>query len=124
MNRPGYRTLLATKVLLLTGGAGLALHYGPFPTGDSVAAVATGMLLVAAMAIQNAAHRIYFAQLPPTTMMTDTTTQIMIDVADLLQGFCAGGSHAGQDKVAAHGCHRRHICGRMWRGGTALFHYW
>jgi len=86
MKRSGYRILLATKVLLLTGGAGMALQYGPFPTGDSIAAIATGMLLVAAMAIQNAAHRIYFAQLPPTTMMTGTATQIMIDVADLLQG--------------------------------------
>ncbi len=45
------------------------------------------MVLVAAMAVQNAAHRIYLAQLPPTTIMTGTTTQIMIDVADLLQGL-------------------------------------
>jgi uncharacterized membrane protein YoaK (UPF0700 family) len=87
MKLPGLRIMLAAKVLLLTGGAGMALRYGPFPNGDSVAAIATGMLLVAAMAIQNTAHRIYFAQMPPTTMMTGTTTQIMIDIADLFQGL-------------------------------------
>jgi uncharacterized membrane protein YoaK (UPF0700 family) len=86
MNRPGLRIMLAIKLLLLTGGAGMALRYGPFSNGDGIAAIVTGMLLVAAMAIQNAAHRIYFVQMPPTTMMTGTKTQIMIDVADLLQG--------------------------------------
>jgi uncharacterized membrane protein YoaK (UPF0700 family) len=79
--------MLAIKVLLLTGGAGMALRFGPFSSGDSIAAITTGMLLVAAMAIQNAAHRIYLASLPPTTMMTGTSTQIMIDVADVLQGL-------------------------------------
>jgi uncharacterized membrane protein YoaK (UPF0700 family) len=83
---PGFRIMLAIEVLLLTGGAGMALRYGPFSTGDGIGAIATGMLLVAAMAIQNAAHRIYLAQMPPTTIMTGTTTQIMIDVADLLHG--------------------------------------
>jgi uncharacterized membrane protein YoaK (UPF0700 family) len=86
MNRPGFRIMLAVEVLLLAGGAGVALRFGPFSNGDSIAAIATGMLLVAAMAVQNAVHRIYFAQMPPTTMMTGTTTQIMIDVADFLQG--------------------------------------
>jgi uncharacterized membrane protein YoaK (UPF0700 family) len=87
MSRPGLRIMMAIKVLLLTGGAGMALRYGPFPNGDSITAIAVGMLLVAAMAIQNAAHRIYFAQTPPTTMMTGTTTQIMIDAADFLKGL-------------------------------------
>ncbi|SRR5258706_4404739 len=87
MNLPGFRILLVIEVLLLIGGAGMALCYGPFPNGDSIGTIATGMLLVAAMAIQNAAHRIYFAQIPPTTMMTGTTTQIMIDVTDILRGL-------------------------------------
>jgi len=87
MNRAGLRIMLATEVLLLAGGAGMALRFGPFPNGDSIGAIATGMLLVAAMAVQNATHRIYLAQLPPTTIMTGTTTQIMIDVADFLQGL-------------------------------------
>ncbi|HET7085408.1 MAG TPA: DUF1275 family protein [Rhizomicrobium sp.] len=99
MNRPGLRIMLAIKVLLLCVGAGMALRFGPFPNGDSIAAIATGMPLVAAMAVQNATHRIYLAQLPPTTIMTGTTTQIMIDVADLLQGLAPEASVAAAARL-------------------------
>ena len=44
------------------------------------------MTLVAAMAIQNAAHRVHLPDAPPTTLMTGTTTQIMIDLADIFHG--------------------------------------
>jgi uncharacterized membrane protein YoaK (UPF0700 family) len=81
---PVLRTLIALKLLLLALGAWLAIRFGPFPDGDAWAAFATGMVLVAAMAIQNAAHRIHLASDPPSTLMTGTTTQIMIDLADLL----------------------------------------
>jgi uncharacterized membrane protein YoaK (UPF0700 family) len=77
-------TLLGLKVLLLIAGAVLAIRLGPFHDGDSWQAVLTGMALVAAMAVQNAAHRIHLASVPPSTLMTGTTTQIMIDVADLI----------------------------------------
>jgi uncharacterized membrane protein YoaK (UPF0700 family) len=46
--------------------------------------VLTGMTLVAAMAVQNALHRIHLGKFPPSTLMTGTTTQIMIDLADLI----------------------------------------
>jgi uncharacterized membrane protein YoaK (UPF0700 family) len=46
----------------------------------------TGLTLVAAMAIQNAFQRVHLAKEPPTTIMTGTTTQMMLDVADLLHG--------------------------------------
>jgi uncharacterized membrane protein YoaK (UPF0700 family) len=74
--------LLVLKVLLLTAGSALAIHFGPFHDGDSLQAIATGMVLVAAMAIQNAVHRVHLASSPPSTLMTGTTTQIMLDVAD------------------------------------------
>jgi uncharacterized membrane protein YoaK (UPF0700 family) len=77
------RTMLALEVVLLLVGATLAIGLGPFSDGDRWSITLTGMVLVAAMAIQNAAHRIHFASEPPTTLMTGTTTQIMIDVADL-----------------------------------------
>jgi uncharacterized membrane protein YoaK (UPF0700 family) len=77
-------TLLATKVLLLIAGAALAIRLGPFHDGDSWRAVLTGMVLVAAMAVQNAVHRIHLGSVPPSTLMTGTTTQIMIDLADLI----------------------------------------
>jgi uncharacterized membrane protein YoaK (UPF0700 family) len=87
------RTMLTLKALLLAIGAGLAIGLGPFPNGDAWQAVLTGMVLVAARSIQNATHRIHLPSTPPTTLMTGTTTQIMIDVADLL-GFHTDGARA------------------------------
>jgi uncharacterized membrane protein YoaK (UPF0700 family) len=78
---------MIANVLLLTVGAGMALRFGPFSNGDSLGAMSTGLTFVAAMAIQNAAHRFYFADSPATTMMTGVITQIMIDVTDLLHGL-------------------------------------
>lgn len=78
--------LSAQCLLLLLGGAGAVLH-GAFTQADSWPAVATGMLFVSAMAVQNAAHRLHLASAPPSTLMTGTTTQLMIDVSDALQGL-------------------------------------
>jgi len=44
--------LLVLKILLLIAGAALAIHFGPFHDGDAWQAIVTGMVLVAAMAIQ------------------------------------------------------------------------
>ena len=74
--------LLVLKVLLLILGAVLAIRFGPFRDGDSFQAIVTGMVLVAAMAIQNATHRVHLASAPPSTLMTGTTTQVMLDIAD------------------------------------------
>jgi uncharacterized membrane protein YoaK (UPF0700 family) len=83
---PALRTILGVKVVLLSLGAALAIIFGPFESGDGWPALTTGMVLVAAMAIQNAIHRIHMGALPPTTIMTGNTIQIMIDLADLLRG--------------------------------------
>jgi uncharacterized membrane protein YoaK (UPF0700 family) len=83
---PVLRTTLAVKVALLAMGAALAITLGPFRDGDGWPALLTGMTLVAAMAIQNAAQRTHLGAVPPTTIMTGNTTQIMIDLADLLRG--------------------------------------
>jgi uncharacterized membrane protein YoaK (UPF0700 family) len=77
--------LLGCKLLLLVTGAYLAIHLGPFHSGDGWPAIVTGMTLVAAMAIQNAIHRMHMASTSPTTIMTGNTTQVMIDLADLLR---------------------------------------
>ncbi|MGB6307102.1 MAG: DUF1275 family protein [Steroidobacteraceae bacterium] len=84
---PILRTMLSLKVMLLAVAAVLAIHYGPFSNGDAGAALATGLTLVSAMAIQNAAQRIHLGGSPPTTVMTGTTTQIMIDIADLMRSM-------------------------------------
>ncbi|HWW28518.1 MAG TPA: DUF1275 family protein [Steroidobacteraceae bacterium] len=86
---PALRALVGIKVALLILGAGLAIGLGPFASGDGWPALLTGMTLVAAMAIQNAIHRIHMNSTPPTTIMTGNTTQIMIDLADLVRGVSA-----------------------------------
>jgi len=86
---PALRTILGLKVALLSTGAVLAIGFGPFDSGDGWAALLTGMALVAAMAIQNAIHRIHMGAVPPTTIMTGNTIQIMIDLADLMRGVPA-----------------------------------
>ncbi|WP_204630582.1 YoaK family protein [Dyella mobilis] len=77
--------LASIKIVLLIIAAALAVRFGPFHDGDSAMAIITGMTLVAGMAIQNAIHRIFFPKDPPTTLMTGSTTQIMLDLADLLR---------------------------------------
>jgi uncharacterized membrane protein YoaK (UPF0700 family) len=84
---PVLRIMLSAKLVLLVAATGLALYFGPFADGDNLWAIVTGMTLVSAMAIQNAAHRIHLGQMPPTTLMTGTTTQMMIDIADLFHGL-------------------------------------
>jgi len=76
--------LLVLKLLLLIAGSAMAIHFGPFRDGDTWQAIATGMVLVAAMAIQNAVHRVHLSSAPPSTLMTGTTTQVMLDIADVL----------------------------------------
>jgi uncharacterized membrane protein YoaK (UPF0700 family) len=80
---PPLRTLVALKVLLLAASAVVAVDFGPFRDADAWPAMLTGMLLVSAMAIQNAAHRGHLGKTPPPNLMTGTTTQIMIDLADM-----------------------------------------
>ncbi|WP_109124483.1 YoaK family protein [Dyella sp. C11] len=84
--QPVVRSLLAIKLAMFLVAMVLAIRYGPFPQGDSLAATMTGMTLVGAMAIQNALHRVHLTSAPPSTLMTGTTTQIMLDVADRIRG--------------------------------------
>jgi uncharacterized membrane protein YoaK (UPF0700 family) len=82
---PVLRTILTVKVVLLSIACVLAIRFGPFANGDTWPALLTGMTLVCAMAIQNAAQRAHLGSAPPTTVMTGTATQIMLDLADLLR---------------------------------------
>jgi len=81
------RVMLGLKLALLTTAALLAVRLGPFPNGDVWPALLTGMMLVSAMAVQNAAQRLYLGAAPPSTIMTGNATQAMIDVVDLLRGL-------------------------------------
>lgn len=97
---PPLRTLLIFKVTLLAVAAALALRFGPFSNGDSGPALAVGLTLVSAMAIQNAVHRIHLGSSPPTTLMTGTTTQIMIDVTDLTRDLPADKKQVARTRLA------------------------
>lgn len=85
--RPVLRGVLVLQVALLCAAAALAAWAGPFEDPDAGAALALGMIMVAAMALQNAAHRVHLAYTPPSTVMTGTTTQVMLDLADMLHGL-------------------------------------
>ena len=83
---PVLRIFLAIEVALLFLFFALAVTFGPFPDPDSPAALLTGFAAIAAMALQNAVQRVHLANLPPTTLMTGSTTQATIDAVDLISG--------------------------------------
>ena len=84
--RPVMQIMMGVKFLLLATAAAVAVGAGPTDDPDSWRGLTVGLTLAAAMAIQNAIHRIHMSSEPPTTLMTGTTTQIMIDIADLISG--------------------------------------
>jgi uncharacterized membrane protein YoaK (UPF0700 family) len=96
---PVLETMLTLKLLLLLVAAVLAIAMGPFANGDGATAIIMGMTLVSAMAIQNAAQRIHLGAAPPTTLMTGTTTQIMIDIADMIRGVPGVASDAIRSRL-------------------------
>jgi uncharacterized membrane protein YoaK (UPF0700 family) len=83
---PVMRILLTAEVVLLFAFLVLAVTFGPFANPDSPVALLTGFAGIAAMAIQNAVQRVHLSSLPPTTLMTGSTTQATIDAVDLLVG--------------------------------------
>ncbi|EHS50796.1 protein of unknown function DUF1275 [Rhizobium sp. PDO1-076] len=83
-NRSPIRPMLVVKLLLFVGVAAYAFHHGPFRADEGTVTLAVGMALVSAMAIQNGLHKAHLSKAPPSTLMTGTTTQIMLDLADIL----------------------------------------
>jgi uncharacterized membrane protein YoaK (UPF0700 family) len=83
---PVMRILLGAEVALLLAFFVLAVSFGPFANADSPAALLTGFAGIAAMALQNAVQRVHLSNLPPTTLMTGSTTQATIDAIDMLVG--------------------------------------
>jgi uncharacterized membrane protein YoaK (UPF0700 family) len=89
-NAPVLRILLSAEVALLLAFFVLAVAFGPFPNADTPAALLTGFAGIAAMALQNAVQRVHLSSLPPTTLMTGSTTQATIDAVDLISGTDPG----------------------------------
>jgi uncharacterized membrane protein YoaK (UPF0700 family) len=83
---PVLRVFLGTMVALLFAFFVLAVSFGPFEDADTPVALLTALAGIAAMALQNAVQRVHLGSLPPTTIMTGSTTQATIDAVDLLVG--------------------------------------
>lgn len=77
------RVLLVIKLICLLAFFVLAVRFGPFPDSDAPMALLTGFAGIAGMAIQNAVQRVHYAAIPPTTLMTGNTTQVVLDAVDL-----------------------------------------
>jgi uncharacterized membrane protein YoaK (UPF0700 family) len=74
---------------MVAGWLALPLHDASTP-----AALMAGMLGAAAMGIQNAAGKLIWNALTPTTVMTGNVTQLVIDVVDLVRGSSEAGTAA------------------------------
>lgn len=86
VNRSPIGPMLVAKRSLLMAAAVIAFCYGPIHADETSATLVIGMTLVSAMAIQNGLHKAHLSKAPPSMLMTGTTTQIMIDLADLVGG--------------------------------------
>lgn len=87
--RDARRQLLATQGVLLV--AFMAAGWLALPIDDSRApwVLAAGVLGACAMGIQNAASRLVWSNLAPSTVMTGNVTQLVIDLADLVAELVA-----------------------------------
>ena len=83
---PVRQSLLALQVALLASCMLCGSHAVPITEASAPWVLATGMLGAAAMGVQNAAARLAFSDLTPTTVMTGNVTQLVIDLVDLLRG--------------------------------------
>lgn len=76
--------LLAVEAALLGGFGSSGALWSPLGSPDGAAAIAVGMLAVAAMGVQNAIGRLCLVHLVPTTVMTVSVSQAVIDAMDLV----------------------------------------
>lgn len=83
--KPSGRATLIVQASLLTAFMIAGLFAAPIADGDAPLAMATGLIGVAAMAVQNAAARGPFKNVTATTVMTGNTTQLVMDMVDLLR---------------------------------------
>ncbi|WP_233235866.1 DUF1275 family protein [Bordetella sp. LUAb4] len=93
------RTLLLMEAGLLLAACAMALAWAPLADGDDWRAILTGMTLVAAMATQTVVCRIGLVEEAPTTVVTLTVTQIMMDLPDLLSRTPAANHTAARARL-------------------------
>lgn len=80
--RPLLGTQLALLALFMVAGVAAA----PLSNPQAPLVLACGMLGAAAMGVQNAAGKLQFGRIAPTTVMTGNVTELLIDMTDLASG--------------------------------------
>jgi uncharacterized membrane protein YoaK (UPF0700 family) len=86
LGRAPQRPLLLLQCALLTACMVCGWRAGPIVNPLAPWVLATAIFGAAAMGVQNAASRLAFGELAPTTVMTGNVTQLVIDLVDLLRG--------------------------------------
>jgi uncharacterized membrane protein YoaK (UPF0700 family) len=87
--RRGYRpspVLLGVQAVLLAAFMTAGWLALPLQDSSSPLALTAGIFGAAAMGTQNAASRLLWSTLTPTTVMTGNVTQLVIDLVDLARG--------------------------------------
>jgi uncharacterized membrane protein YoaK (UPF0700 family) len=100
--------VVSTQAVLMATFMLLGLLAAPIEDAAAPLTIVTGMFGVAAMGTQNAAARLVFAHLAPTTVMTGNVTQVVIDTVDLAAGArAAGGLAAAPESGVAEATRKR-----------------
>jgi uncharacterized membrane protein YoaK (UPF0700 family) len=81
--KPVFEVVVGGQMFLLACFSLLAWKASPVTDADAPLAVVAGLCGVAAMGVQNAAAKLLFADLPPTTVMTGNVTQFSLDLTHL-----------------------------------------
>ncbi|MYM38789.1 YoaK family protein [Duganella qianjiadongensis] len=90
--RPAAPALTLLQLLLLLGFMLLGCAATPVQQTDALLPLLAGMAGAAAMGVQNAASRLVWSELAPTTVMTGNVTQLVIDLVDLARASAAPGT--------------------------------
>ena len=89
--RSAARPLLWLQIVLLTACMLCGWRAQPIVDPVAPAVLLTGIFGAAAMGVQNAAARLAFGDMSPTTVMTGNVTQLVIGLVDLLRGAADAG---------------------------------
>ena len=92
LDRSPARALIVIQIVLLLTFMALGFLASPITNPDRLLPIAAGLVGVCAMATQNAAAKLAFSDLTPTTVMTGNVTQLVLDAVDLLRGHVHGGA--------------------------------
>ncbi|WP_296947877.1 YoaK family protein [uncultured Massilia sp.] len=80
------RPLLRLQLLLLVGFTVAGIVATPFKDAREPLVLLCGILGAAGMGVHNAAGKLQFGRLAPTTVMTGNVTELLIDMTDMASG--------------------------------------